>query len=265
MRKRKFILIGIGVLVFMLLAGTVALAATNYDIGPQVVSPCGGVRSSDNYMIRDVTGGSAVGTSQSQNYLLRAGFPLPVSVPAPSPTVYPIHIDANPFLLCYPGATSDLPGALTNIGPGGLNVVTTVWGTMGGQWASFDAEMGAGNLRELVEGRPYVITHEQGVCNFWELTPPPSPTPVPTPDTIHIDANPFLFCYPGATSDLPGALTNIGPGGLDMVTTVWGTMSGQWASFDAEMGAGNLRVLVNGNPYVMTHQDGVCNDWEIPK
>ncbi|HUU63720.1 MAG TPA: dockerin type I repeat-containing protein [Dehalococcoidia bacterium] len=86
MRKRKFILIGIGVLVFTLLAGTVALAAVNYDIEPQVVSTGGGERASDNYMIRDVAGESAVGISQSQNYLLRAGFPLPAVVPSPTPT-----------------------------------------------------------------------------------------------------------------------------------------------------------------------------------
>jgi len=87
--------------------------------------------------------------------------------------------------------------------------------------------------------------------------------PAPTLDTIHIDSDPFLFCYPGATSDLPQALTNIGPDGLDIVTAVWGIVDGQWVSYDAEVGAGNLGELVNGRAYVMTHQDGVCHDWEI--
>jgi len=84
-------------------------------------------------------------------------------------------------------------------------------------------------------------------------------------DTIHIDADPFLFCYPGVTFDLPEALTNIGPDGLDIVTVIWGTVDGQWASYDAEMGVGNLRELVNGNPYVMTHEDGLYNEWDIPQ
>jgi hypothetical protein len=49
------------------------------------------------------------------------------------------------------------------------------------------------------------------------------------------------------------------------VTVIWGTVYGQWVSYDAEMGVGNLRELVNGNSYVMTHEDGVCNDWDIPQ
>ena len=176
-----------------------------------------------------------------------------------------IHIDADPFLFCYPGVTFDLPEALTNIGPDGLDIVTNIWGTVDGQWTSYDAEMGIGNLRELVNGNPYVMTHEDGVCNDWEFTPSPLPIPTPMPDTIHIDADPFLFCYPGVTFDLPEALTNIGPDGLDIVTVIWGTVDGQWASYDAEMGVGNLRELVNSNSYVMTHEDGLGNEWDIPQ
>jgi len=199
--------------------------------------------------------------------------PTPTPMPTPTPTTTPpitptpipdtIHIDANPFLFCYPGITCDLPDGLTNIGPAGMDIVTTVWGTVDGQWVSYDAEIGAGNLRELVNGKTYVMTHQGGVCTDWEFTPPPSPTPTPTPDTIHIDSNPFLFCYPGVTRDLPESLTNIGPTGLDLVTTVWGTVDGQWVSYDAAIGAGFLSALANGNPYVMTNQNGVCNDWEM--
>jgi len=148
---------------------------------------------------------------------------------------------------------------------------TAVWGVEGGNWISFDVTSGAGLLGTygMDEGQAYVITHEDCVCTNWEITlpplPTPTPTPTPTPDTIHIDANAFLFCYPGITCDLPDGLTNIGPAGLDIVTTVWGTVDGQWVSYDAEIGAGNLRELVNGKPYIMTHGDGVCNDWEMPQ
>jgi hypothetical protein len=193
----------------------------------------------------------------------------PTPTPAPTPTPEAIHIDSTPFLFCYPGETSELPDALTNIGLDGLDIVTTVWGTVDGQWASYNVEIEAGNLRELVNSRPYVMTHQDGVCNDWEFTSPPSPIPTPTPNNIHIDSNPFLFCYPGPDCDLPEALTNIGPDGLNIVTTVWGTAevegTWQWISYDAEIGAGNLRELVNSRPYVVTHQDGVCNDWDMPQ
>jgi len=57
-------------------------------------------------------------------------------------------------------------------------------------------------------------------------TPPPTPTatPMPTPNITHIDSNPFLFCYQGVACDLPDALTNFGPTGLNIVTIVWGKM-----------------------------------------
>ena len=82
MRKLKVILIG--TLLVLATAG-IALAAGNYDMGPQVISTGGGERASDNYMIRDVTGESAVGISQSQNYMLRASFPPPPAAPSPTP------------------------------------------------------------------------------------------------------------------------------------------------------------------------------------
>ncbi len=71
MRKTRVVLI---VLALLLLAGAVALAASQYDIGRSVISGGGGERSSDNYMVRDVIGEAAVGTSQSDSFLLRAGF-----------------------------------------------------------------------------------------------------------------------------------------------------------------------------------------------
>ena len=94
----------------------------------------------------------------------------------------------------------------------------------------------------------------------------PSPTPAPTPSgSIHIDANPFLFVYKGVTCDLPEVLTNIGPEGLDLVIVVWSTVEGEWVSFHPHTGAGFLRELVNGRPYVMpVTEDGVCNDWYWP-
>ena len=71
--------------------------------------------------------------------------------------------------------------------------------------------------------------------------------------------------------DLPDALTNIGPNGLDIVTTVWGVEDidddsvKEWISYDADTGAGNLGDygLDEGKPYIMTPQGGVCTDWEM--
>jgi hypothetical protein len=75
MRKKKFIMIS--VLVLFLLAGAVALAASQYQIGRFVVSGGGGERSSANYGLHDVVGEAAVGTSQGDSYKISAGFRTP--------------------------------------------------------------------------------------------------------------------------------------------------------------------------------------------
>jgi branched-chain amino acid transport system substrate-binding protein len=80
MRKTRFIVIG--ALLLLATAG-VALAQGDYDIGSSVVSTGGGERASENYMVRDVAGESAIGISQSDNYLLLAGFPPPAAEPSP--------------------------------------------------------------------------------------------------------------------------------------------------------------------------------------
>ena len=106
--------------------------------------------------------------------------PNPTPTPTPTPTPYTIQIDTNPFLFVYgmigvpPEVTwapdCSLPEALTNIGPDGLDVVITVWGTEGGNWVSYDTEHDAGSLRELLHGKPYIMTLTEGtVGTFWEM------------------------------------------------------------------------------------------------
>jgi len=87
---RKGNLIAIGVALLLLVSG-IALATGAYDIGRSVVSGGGGERSSDNYIARDVIGEAAVGTSESDHFLLRAGF-LPW---APGPTVLCGDVDCD--------------------------------------------------------------------------------------------------------------------------------------------------------------------------
>jgi len=72
MTKTRFVLIVLGLL---LLAGGAAMAVgSQYYIGRSVVSSGGGERASDHYIARDVIGEAAVGTSESDHFLLRAGF-----------------------------------------------------------------------------------------------------------------------------------------------------------------------------------------------
>lgn len=86
----------------------------------------------------------------------------------------------------------------------------------------------------------------------------------PIPMSTHIDANPLLFVYQGATCNLPKALTNIGPDGMDVAIMVWGMEEGKWISYDVAMGAGLLTELVYGKPYVMIlAEGGVGNWWEM--
>lgn len=87
---------------------------------------------------------------------------------------------------------------------------------------------------------------------------------------LHINTGPFLFVYPWPDCTLPEALSNIGPGGLDVVIIVWGTAEveseWQWVSYDPDTGGGVLGDigLEMGEPYVMQVTGaGVCNDWEM--
>jgi hypothetical protein len=81
-------------LLLMLVTAGVILAATDYGIGRSVVSPGGGERASENYMLRDVIGEPAVGIAQSDNYLLRAGF-LTYIGPGVSGTCGDVNDDGN--------------------------------------------------------------------------------------------------------------------------------------------------------------------------
>jgi hypothetical protein len=76
MRKTKLLLIS--VLLLLLIAG-VALAASQYTMEESVVSSGGGAHSSASYRLTDVIGEAAVGTSQSDNYVLRSGF-MPLTI-----------------------------------------------------------------------------------------------------------------------------------------------------------------------------------------
>lgn len=88
----------------------------------------------------------------------------------------PLHINVGPFLFVYPWPDCDLPEALSNIGPEGLDVVIIVWGTaeVGGvwQWVSYDPDTGGGVLGDIgmEQGKPYVMqVTGEGVCNDWEM------------------------------------------------------------------------------------------------
>jgi len=93
----------------------------------------------------------------------------------------------------------------------------------------------------------------------------PTPTPIATPGTLYVDSDPFLFAYPGPDCDLPDALTNIGPDGLDCVVTVWGIEGSKWTSYDAASGAGTLGTygLDANQAYIITYTGCVCTDWEM--
>jgi hypothetical protein len=75
--KRAIYLIIVGV-VTLLIATSVALAASQHSIDRSAVSSGGGEHSSPNYRLTDVMGEAVVGTSQSDNYRLRSGF-MPVT------------------------------------------------------------------------------------------------------------------------------------------------------------------------------------------
>jgi hypothetical protein len=86
----------------------------------------------------------------------------------------------------------------------------------------------------------------------------------------HVDANPYLFCYPFADCDLPDAITNLVTDCTPIL--VWGTEEvnalnpgEEWISFDPNLGVGGLTPfgLEQGKPYVLTHEgDCICIDWE---
>ena len=85
MRKAKFSLISI---LLLLLTGGVVLAEGNgYDIGRWLTSSGGGTRGSEHYVVQDVTGQAAAGASQSENFLLYAGFLTTTSSAPVPPTV----------------------------------------------------------------------------------------------------------------------------------------------------------------------------------
>lgn len=73
-------------------------------------------------------------------------------------------------IIAYTGVTADLPGALTNIGPGGLDVVDGLWARgawTGGEWLFYNARIQAGTLSELEADRGYIIVVTED-CT-WEL------------------------------------------------------------------------------------------------
>ena len=73
-------------------------------------------------------------------------------------------------IIAYTGVTTDLPEALTNIGPGGLDVVDGLWARgawTGGEWLYYNARITFGTLSQLEEGRAYIIVVTED-C-IWEL------------------------------------------------------------------------------------------------
>lgn len=87
---RKLALVCIGLLLSLLLLTSPVLAdGGEYDIGRFVVSGGGGERSSEHYAIRDVVGQPALGHSESQHFVLKAGFLSPLQAGGSSPTPTP--------------------------------------------------------------------------------------------------------------------------------------------------------------------------------
>jgi C1A family cysteine protease len=73
-------------------------------------------------------------------------------------------------IIAYTGATADLPGALTNIGPDGLDVVDIIWvrgAWTGGEWMYYNAIIQYGALSQLEAGRAYIIVVTEDCA--WEL------------------------------------------------------------------------------------------------
>jgi hypothetical protein len=73
-------------------------------------------------------------------------------------------------IIAYTGATADLPEALTNIGPDGLDVVDIIWvrgAWTGGEWMYYNAIIQYGVLSQLEAGRAYIIVVTEDCA--WEL------------------------------------------------------------------------------------------------
>ncbi len=81
-----------------------------------------------------------------------------------------VELVAGVNIIPYTGVTTDLPGALTNIGPGAQDVVDVIWARgawTGGEWLYYNARVPYGNLAQLETGRAYIIVVSQD-CT-WEL------------------------------------------------------------------------------------------------
>jgi hypothetical protein len=69
-------------------------------------------------------------------------------------------------IIAYTGATASLPGALTNIGPDGDDVVDIIWARglwTGRQWLYYDPGVGYNTLSQLEAGRAYIIVVTEGL------------------------------------------------------------------------------------------------------
>ena len=75
-----------------------------------------------------------------------------------------------------------------------------------------------------------------------------------------------IITYAGATCDLPAALTNIGPDGLNVVEIIWARgawTSGEWLFYDAVYpGGSTLTQLENGQAYIIVVTE-YC-EWQLP-
>lgn len=73
-------------------------------------------------------------------------------------------------IIAYTGVTTNLPDALTNIGPAGLDVVDGLWARgawTSGAWLYYNARILFGTINQLEAGRAYIIVVTQN-CT-WEL------------------------------------------------------------------------------------------------
>ncbi len=88
---------------------------------------------------------------------------------------------------------------------------------------------------------------------------------VVAPTTVELVEGVNVIPYTGATTSLPGALTNIGPDGSGAVEIIWARAAwtdGVWLFYNPVIGFGTLSQLENEKAYIIVV--GQASTWELP-
>jgi len=254
MRKRRLILTSI--LVFVLLAGTVALAASQYAIDRSAVTAGGGTRSSDNYTMNDAVGEAAGGISQGDSHILRSGFSWAAPA-APALGYRDIPLGTGWNLTGLPLVPGN-PAIDALLGPIAGNV-DIVWGydnsNPGSPWTSWSPLWG-GDLTQMVDCMGYWIKMSSAdILRVYGYpgVPPAGPRSIPLNQDWNLSSLPFV-------PDNPAIDVLLGPISGD-VDIVWGYDEGNqgspWTSWSPLWG-GDLTQMVDCMGYWI-RTDAACD------